>query len=82
MRAVAWGVGVMTVTTAAPAASSPAEVDRVIMRTELRNQLEVCNETVRRWMKSGKLPPPDVSLSLKTKGWKLSTLHTAGIGII
>ncbi len=57
--------------------------DRIVWRSEICKLAGgVTSETVRRWMKSGKLPPPDVSLSLKTKGWKLSTLHTAGIGLI
>jgi hypothetical protein len=57
--------------------------DRIVWRSEICKLAGgVTSETVRRWMKSGKLPPPDVALSLKTKGWKLSTLHTAGIGLI
>jgi hypothetical protein len=57
--------------------------DRIVWRSEIPKLAGgVTSETVRRWMKSGKLPKPDVDLSLKTKGWKLSTLHTAGIGLI
>lgn len=55
------------------------ETDRVIWRTDLQTELNVTSNTVRRWMLSGKLPPPDVDISRKTKGWRLSTLHEAGI---
>lgn len=56
--------------------------DRVIFRPELMTQLNVGTETIRRWMKEEKLPKPDVDISRKTRGWKLSTLQAAGIGLI
>lgn len=60
----------------------PVGDDPVIWRSELRQMLGgVCSETIRLWMKSGKLPAPDVKLSLKTMGWRLSTLHAAGINV-
>jgi hypothetical protein len=55
--------------------------DRLILRRDLPDELGVCSETVRRLMKANKLPPPDVDLSLRTRGWKLSTLRAAGIGL-
>ncbi|GHU37101.1 hypothetical protein AGMMS50256_34600 [Betaproteobacteria bacterium] len=55
-------------------------IDRVIWRKELREALGVTNESIRRWIKSGKLPPPDVSLSRKVKGWRASTL--SGLGFV
>lgn len=56
--------------------------DRVIYRSELCKTLGVGSEAVRRWMKAGKLPKPDVAISQKTLGWKLSTLRNAGIGLV
>lgn len=53
--------------------------DRVIWRADLQEQMHVSSETLRRWMLAKKLPPPDVDLSRRTKGWRLSTLHRAGI---
>lgn len=53
--------------------------DPVIWRTDLYVHLRVTSETVRRWIKAGKLPAPDVDLSNRTKGWRLSTLRAAGI---
>jgi len=53
--------------------------DRVILRSELQSLFNVSSETVRRWMKEKKLPKPDVALTRKTIGWKLSTLNRAGI---
>jgi predicted DNA-binding transcriptional regulator AlpA len=56
--------------------------DRVIWRREL---MALCNvtssETIRRWLKEAKLPKPDVQLSQRTTGWKLSTLRDAGINV-
>jgi hypothetical protein len=59
-----------------------AEPDRVIWRSELKKELNVCSETIRRYLRDKKLPPPDVNLSLRTKGWKLSTLRAAGIHLV
>lgn len=61
-------------------ASDPAD-DRVIWRSDLPKKLSVCSGTIRRWQLAGKLPAPDVDISLKTKGWRLSTLRAAGINI-
>lgn len=55
--------------------------DPVIWRAELPGLLNIGSEAVRRHIKAGKLPPPDVDLSRKTRGWRLSTLHAAGIKI-
>jgi predicted DNA-binding transcriptional regulator AlpA len=63
-------------------AQAPEAEDRVIWRADLYETLGVGSESVRRWMKSGKLPPPDVDISQKTRGWRLSTLHAAGIRIV
>jgi predicted DNA-binding transcriptional regulator AlpA len=65
------------------AAESNAEnQDRVIWRRELQAAAHVSSETVRRWMKDGKLPLPDVNLSHRTKGWRVSTLRAAGINLL
>ena len=53
--------------------------DRVIWRPDLQQKMGVSSNTIRRWMIEGKLPPPDVDLSRRTRGWRLSTLHEAGI---
>lgn len=76
----------MTATTVDPSTAAPAAAeaeDRIIWRSELPALLGgVCSETVRIWLKSKKLPPPDVDLSLRTRGWKLSTLRAAGIRLV
>jgi predicted DNA-binding transcriptional regulator AlpA len=56
--------------------------DRVIWRRELQAAADVSSETVRRWMRDGKLPAPDVNLSHRTKGWRVSTLLAAGINLL
>lgn len=58
----------------------PAVVeDRVIWRRELQEAMQVRSDTIRRWIKTEKLPQPDVKISQKTLGWRLSTLQAAGI---
>jgi predicted DNA-binding transcriptional regulator AlpA len=56
--------------------------DRVIWRRELQAAASVSSETIRRWMRDGKLPTPDVNLSHRTKGWRASTLLAAGINLL
>lgn len=56
-------------------------LDRVIWRRELQVAACVTSETIRRWMRDGKLPAPDVDLSYRTKGWRESTLRAAGINL-
>ena len=55
--------------------------DRLILRCELPKLLNVHTETVRKWLKAGLLPTPDVNLSQKTRGWWASTLTKAGINL-
>jgi predicted site-specific integrase-resolvase len=53
--------------------------EHVITRKRLREIMGVHTDTVRRWIKGGKLPPYDVAMSRKSAGWKPSTLAKAGI---
>ena len=59
-----------------------ATIDRVIYRADLCKLLGVGSEAMRRWLKAGKVPPPDVAISRKTVGWRLSTLQAAGIRLV
>lgn len=56
--------------------------DRVVYRKELTELLKVSSESIRRYIKRGKLPKPDVELSKHVMGWKLSTLKSAGISLV
>lgn len=56
-------------------------IDPVIWRADLAKRMCRSSETLRKWLKSGKLPKPDVDISQKTRGWKLSTLRAAGIDL-
>lgn len=56
--------------------------DRIIWRQDLQRILSVSLDTMTRYLKSpGKLPPPDVALNSKKIGWKVSTLHAAGVKV-
>lgn len=53
--------------------------DPIRTRAWIMERLGCSSEAVRRWIKEGRLPKPDVALSQKTTGWKQSTLDAAGI---
>jgi hypothetical protein len=55
--------------------------NEVIKRSDLQKLLKVSSDTVRKYIKSGKLPSYDVALSRKTSGWKRSTLVAAGVRV-
>jgi hypothetical protein len=55
--------------------------NEVIKRSDLPRLLKVSSDTVRKYIKSGKLPSYDVALSRKTSGWKRSTLVNAGVKV-
>lgn len=64
------------------AVTPPAADDPIIWRKDLRAKCgNVCSETIRLWIKAGKLPAPDVKLSLKTMGWRRSTLVARGFPV-
>lgn len=44
--------------------------------------LGIGSEALRRWVRDKKLPPPDVAITRRTVGWRLSTLQAAGIGLV
>lgn len=56
--------------------------DRIIYRQDLYKMLGVTSETLRKWLKDNRLPPADIAISRRTVGWRLSTLHAAGIRLI
>ena len=57
--------------------------DRTIYRKELMAALNVTSsETLRRWVRDKRLPAPDVNLSQRTQGWRVSTLRAAGINLV
>lgn len=55
--------------------------EKIIWRADLPALFKKSDETIRKWIKAGKLPQPDVQLSLQSRGWKVRTLHQAGIKI-
>lgn len=56
--------------------------DRIIYRQDLYKLIGVTSETLRRWIIDGKMPPADIAISRRTVGWRLSTLHAAGIKLL
>lgn len=58
------------------------EIDRVIWRPDLYTLLGVKSSCVTKWLQAGKIPKPDVALSQKTMGWRMSTLRAAGINLV
>lgn len=69
-------------TTDAPAEPAPPLApDRLFTRGELQRMIGRSSETFRRWIKAGKIPPPDVAPTRETQQWRRSTLHAAGIKV-
>jgi hypothetical protein len=56
--------------------------DRIIYRQDLYQLIGVTSETLRRWIIEGKIPTADVKISRRTVGWRLSSLHAAGIKLL
>ena len=55
--------------------------DPIVWRDQLQSVLGVSSDTIRRWLKSNRLPKPDIYPTRCTMGWKLSTFRTAGFDI-
>lgn len=58
-----------------------SQQDPIIWRKDLQKRMHVSSETIRRWVLANKLPAPDVDISRKTRGWRLSTLQAYGINL-
>lgn len=61
---------------------STTDADRIIYRQDLYKLIGVTSETLRRWLKEGKIPAADIAISRRTVGWRLLTLHAAGIKLL
>jgi len=57
------------------------EDDKVIHRKDLTTAMRRSRETIRRWLKDGTLPKPDVRLNRQAMAWKVSTLRAAGFNL-
>jgi len=55
--------------------------DRVIWRKNIPAEMGVHSNTIRVWIKNGKFPKPDVYMTQKMYGWRLSTLRQHGINL-
>jgi predicted GIY-YIG superfamily endonuclease/predicted DNA-binding transcriptional regulator AlpA len=50
----------------------------IIRRRELQAHLGVSSDTMRRYLKDGKLPPPDYAPTSRFQAWRLDSLAAAG----
>jgi predicted DNA-binding transcriptional regulator AlpA len=56
--------------------------DRLLWRRELQPALNnVSRQAIFRWMRVDKLAKPDVHLSQRSVGWRLSSMRAAGINL-
>lgn len=56
--------------------------DPILKRHDLMARLGITStETIRRYLRDKKLPKPDVALSKRNVGWKVSTLRAAGVNV-
>lgn len=60
---------------------SDTTADRLVWRQELTERMKCSSETIRRWLKEGKLPKPDVCPTGRTQAWRLSTLRAVGFNL-
>jgi predicted site-specific integrase-resolvase len=58
-----------------------SEEDRTIFRQDLYKELKVTSETLRQWIKKGKIPPADLNVSQRKVAWRASSLRAAGLKI-
>lgn len=58
------------------------EIDRVIWRQDLPEMMRVHNNTISKWITEGKFPTPDVQMTRRSFGWRLSTLRSHGINLV
>lgn len=69
----------------APQAAQPSAAlaeDQILRLHDLMARLGVTStETIRRYRRDKKLPKPDVALSKRNVGWKVSTLRAAGVNV-
>lgn len=61
--------------------SGMTQPDRMVWRSDMRRAMRCSSETIRRYMREGRLPALDVDITSKMQGWRLSTLHAAGVRI-
>ena len=64
--------------TSAPAPGPMPEADRIVWRREVQAVTGKSGETIRVWIKTGKLPKPGVHLGT-AQGWRLSALRAHGV---
>jgi hypothetical protein len=58
---------------------NPIKIDPFVSPADLLKYLRIGRETLRTSMRDGKVPPFDIFLSQKVKGWHHSTLARAGL---
>jgi transcriptional regulator with XRE-family HTH domain len=55
--------------------------DRLFTRAELARLLGICSDTLTRWLREKRLPPPDIAPTRKAQQWRRSSLHRAGLPV-
>lgn len=59
-----------------------APTDPIINRGELQRLLGKHSDTIRRWLKDGVLPKPDIAPTRQGIAWRASTLRRAGFDLL
>lgn len=57
-------------------------VDPIVWRDQLQEAMRISGETVRRWIRDGKLPKPDIYPTRQCMVWHQSTLRAVGLDIL
>jgi hypothetical protein len=55
--------------------------DPLYTRAELAQLLRICSDTLTRWLREKRIPPPDLAPTRKAQQWRRSTLHRHGLPV-
>lgn len=62
-----------------PSMGSDMNTEQLYTRRDLMAKHRVCSDTITRWIRERRLPPPDLQPSRKTQQWRHSTLLRVGM---
>jgi hypothetical protein len=65
--------------TPTPATITAVAPDTMIDRPKVVAAINRTSATLRRWIKAGKFPPPDLETTRESQYWRRSTLEAAGV---
>ena len=59
--------------------TTETDTNPIVWRRDLQTALGRSDDTIRRWLKAGSLPAPDINPTRECMAWRLSTLRNFGL---